>query len=89
MVSGFSDRIPGGAMQAMAFEAISRENPDVKLGRLRKKLPVCGAAPPVIQSLRGLGYKLRSQIKVLSELGAPDKTKTRTGSFYSVVDFTH
>ena len=48
-------------------EAISRENLDVKLGRLRKKLLVCGAVPPAIQSLRGLGYKLCSQIKVLSE----------------------
>lgn len=48
-------------------EAISRENLDVKLGRLRKKLLVCGVAPPAIQSLRGLGYKLCSQIKVLSE----------------------
>lgn len=48
-------------------EAISRENLDVKHGRLRKKLLVCGANPPAIQSLRGLGYKLCSQIKVVSE----------------------
>ena len=48
-------------------EAISRDNMDVMLTRLKKKLIVCGAAPPAIQSLRGLGYKLCIQIKVLSE----------------------
>lgn len=47
-------------------EPISRENLDVKLGRLRKKLLACGAAPPAIQSLRGVGYKLCSQLKVLN-----------------------
>lgn len=47
-------------------EAISRENLDVKLGRLKKKLLVCGASPPAIQSLRGVGYKLCCPIKVLS-----------------------
>lgn len=47
-------------------EVISRENLEVKLGRLKKKLLVRGAAPPAIQSLRGVGYKLCSAIKVLS-----------------------
>lgn len=46
-------------------EHISRENLDVKLGRLRKKLISCGAEAPAIQSLRGLGYKLCSPIRVV------------------------
>lgn len=48
-------------------ESISRENLEVKLGRLRKKLITCGAEVPAIQSLRGVGYKLCSPIRVLAE----------------------
>ena len=43
-------------------ELISRENLNVKLGRLRRKLIACGAPEPAIQSLRGVGYKLCSPI---------------------------
>ena len=39
-------------------EDISRENLDVKLARLRKKLISCGAEAPAIQSVRGVGYRL-------------------------------
>ena len=48
-------------------EHISRENLEVKLGRLRKKLITCGAEVPAIQSLRGVGYKLCSPIRVVTE----------------------
>lgn len=48
-------------------EAISRENLDVKLGRLRKKLISCGVESPAIQSLRGVGYKLCSPIRTLND----------------------
>lgn len=48
-------------------EDISRENLDVKLGRLRKKLISCGAETPAIQSLRGVGYRLCSPIRTLNE----------------------
>ena len=46
---------------------ISRENLDVKLARLRKKLISCGVEAPAIQSLRGLGYKLCSILRVITE----------------------
>lgn len=45
-------------------EDISRENMDVKLGRLRKKLIACGIEPPAIQSMRGVGYRLCCSIVV-------------------------
>lgn len=46
-------------------EDISRENLDVKLGRLRKKLISCGIEPPAIQSMRGVGYRLCCSIVVM------------------------
>jgi DNA-binding response OmpR family regulator len=48
-------------------EAISRENLNVKLGRLRKKLLACGVEAPAIQSLRGMGYKLCSPISTVND----------------------
>jgi len=48
-------------------EEISKENLEVKLGRLRKKLVSCGAEVPAIQSLRGIGYRLTAPIEILSE----------------------
>ena len=48
-------------------EEISKENLEVKLGRLRKKLIACGADAPVIQSLRGIGYRLTVPIEVLRD----------------------
>lgn len=48
-------------------ENISRENLEVKLARLRKKLISCGAEAPAIQSLRGLGYKLCCPIRVVAD----------------------
>lgn len=46
---------------------ISKDNLEVKLGRLRKKLIACGAEAPVIQSLRGIGYRLTTPIEILSD----------------------
>lgn len=46
---------------------ISKENLEVKLGRLRKKLLRCGLKPPAIQSIRGIGYKLCDRARVVSE----------------------
>ena len=48
-------------------EEITKENLEVKLGRLRKKLVACGAETPVIQSLRGIGYRLTTPIEILSD----------------------
>lgn len=48
-------------------EEISKENLEVKLGRLRKKLVACGAEVPAIQSLRGIGYRLTVPIEILSD----------------------
>lgn len=48
-------------------EDISRENLDVKLGRLRKKLISCGVDAPAIQSVRGVGYRLCVSIKTLGD----------------------
>lgn len=48
-------------------EDITKENLEVKLGRLRKKLVACGADAPVIQSLRGVGYRLIYPIEILSD----------------------
>lgn len=48
-------------------EEISKENLEVKLGRLRKKLVACGAEAPAIQSLRGIGYRLTIPIEILNE----------------------
>jgi DNA-binding response OmpR family regulator len=48
-------------------EEISKENLEVKLGRLRKKLISCGAKAPAIQSLRGIGYRLTIPIEVLRD----------------------
>ena len=48
-------------------EPISRENLEVKLSRLRQKRMTCGVEAPAIQSLRGVGYKLCSPIRVVTE----------------------
>jgi DNA-binding response OmpR family regulator len=48
-------------------EEISKDNLEVKLGRLRKKLVACGAEAPVIQSLRGIGYRLTTPVEVLRD----------------------
>jgi len=48
-------------------EEISKENLEVKLGRLRKKLIACGVEAPAIQSLRGIGYRLTIPIEILSD----------------------
>lgn len=48
-------------------EDLSKENLEVKLGRLRKKLIACGAPSPAIQSIRGVGYRLCVPVRVLSE----------------------
>lgn len=48
-------------------EDITKENLEVKLGRLRKKLVTCGADAPVIQALRGVGYRLIYPIEILSD----------------------
>ena len=48
-------------------EEISKENLEVKLGRLRKKLVSCGAEAPAIQSLRGVGYRLVHPIEILND----------------------
>ncbi|AWB50542.1 transcriptional regulator (plasmid) [Gemmobacter aquarius] len=45
---------------------ISKENVEVKVGRLRKKLIACGAPAPGIQSMRGVGYRLCVHIEVMS-----------------------
>lgn len=45
-------------------EELSKENLEVKLGRLRKKLIACGAPPPAIQSIRGVGYRLCVPVRV-------------------------
>ena len=46
---------------------LSKENLEVKLGRLRKKLIACGAPAPAIQSIRGIGYRLCVPVRVLNE----------------------
>jgi DNA-binding response OmpR family regulator len=48
-------------------DAVSKDNIEVKLGRLRKKLIACGAPAPAIQSIRGCGYRLCVPVRVLSE----------------------
>lgn len=48
-------------------EELSKENLEVKLGRLRKKLIACGAPAPAIQSIRGFGYRLCVPVRVLNE----------------------
>lgn len=48
-------------------EEISKENLEVKLGRLRKKLASCGVEAPAIQSLRGVGYRLIHPIEILHD----------------------
>lgn len=48
-------------------EEISKENLEVRLGRLRKKLVACGAEAPVIQSLRGIGYRLTTPVEILGD----------------------
>lgn len=50
-----------------AGEAISKENLEVKVGRLRKKLIGCGAKPPAILSIRGVGYKLVEPARIETE----------------------
>lgn len=46
-------------------EVISRENLEVKLARLRKKLLQSGAAAPAIQSVRSLGYRLCCPLSIV------------------------
>ncbi|WP_170119145.1 response regulator transcription factor [Roseicyclus mahoneyensis] len=48
-------------------EDLSKENLEVKLGRLRKKLLACGAPAPAIQSIRGVGYRLCVPVLVMNE----------------------
>jgi DNA-binding response OmpR family regulator len=48
-------------------EELSKENLEVKLGRLRKKLIACGAPAAVIQSIRGVGYQLCMPVRVVNE----------------------
>lgn len=48
-------------------DEITKENLEVKIGRLRRKMIACGAEPPAIQSIRGLGYRLRQALSVESE----------------------
>lgn len=48
-------------------EEISKDNLEVKLGRLRKKLVACGAEAPAIRSLRGIGYRLTIPVNVANE----------------------
>jgi DNA-binding response OmpR family regulator len=48
-------------------EEITKENLEVKLGRLRKKLAACGAEAPVIQSIRGVGYRLTIPLEVMRD----------------------
>ena len=50
-----------------AGEDISKDNLEVKIGRLRKKLVACGAEAPAIRSLRGIGYRLAIPVDILSE----------------------
>jgi DNA-binding response OmpR family regulator len=45
-------------------QEITKENLEVKLGRLRKKLVGCGAETPVMQSIRGIGYRLTTPIEI-------------------------
>jgi DNA-binding response OmpR family regulator len=48
-------------------EELSKENLEVRLGRLRKKLIACGAPAPTIQSIRGVGYRLCVPVRVMNE----------------------
>lgn len=48
-------------------EDITKENLEVKLGRLRKKLVACGAEAPVIQSIRRVGYRLTSPLEIIRD----------------------
>lgn len=43
---------------------ITKDNLEVKLGRLRKKMMACGVDAPALQVLRGHGYKLCSRLGV-------------------------
>lgn len=46
---------------------ISKENLEVKVGRLRRKLISCGLEASSIQSIRGIGYRLSNLITVSSD----------------------
>ncbi len=46
---------------------ISKDNLEVRIGRLRKKLMECGAVSPAIQSVRGIGYRLCVTVVVVSQ----------------------
>jgi DNA-binding response OmpR family regulator len=48
-------------------EDLAKQNLEVKLGRLRKKLIACGAHAPAIQSIRGVGYRLCVPVRVMNE----------------------
>jgi DNA-binding response OmpR family regulator len=48
-------------------ETLTKENLEVKVGRLRKKLLACGAEAPAIQSIRGVGYRLCVPVNVLGD----------------------
>lgn len=49
-------------------EDITKENLEVKVGRLRRKLIICGANHPAIQSIRGVGYRILNRVIVEAEL---------------------
>lgn len=46
---------------------LTKENLEVKVGRLRKKLMQCGVEAPAIQSIRGVGYRLCSAVHVMGD----------------------
>lgn len=46
---------------------ISKENMEVRMGRLRRKISFCGASVRPIQSIRGFGYRLCVPIIVMEE----------------------
>lgn len=48
-------------------QEITKENLEVKLGRLRKKLVACGAEAPAILSIRGVGYRLTTPLEVIRD----------------------
>lgn len=48
-------------------DEISKDNLEVKVGRLRRKLIAAGAEVPAIQSLRGIGYRLCIHVTVVAD----------------------
>lgn len=55
------------AAQLGQDEEISKDNLEVRIGRLRRKLIASGLEPPVIRSVRGVGYRLCCTIMVSAE----------------------